>query len=72
MTAFKQKVCCTAEIGKSSVLTIGAYLIVMQTVLKCIKISPIFYIANANPNPTGPSTPHYGNYPPKLTDVWSA
>ena len=23
----------------------------------CIKISPIFYIANPNPNPAGPSTP---------------
>ena len=29
----------------------------------CIKISPIFYIANANPNPAEPSTPQYGNYP---------
>ena len=29
----------------------------------CIKISPIFYIANANPNPAGPRTPKYGNYP---------
>ena len=29
----------------------------------CIKISPILYIANPNPNPTGPSTPQYGNYP---------
>ena len=26
-----------------------------------INISPIFYIANANPNPAGPSTPQYGN-----------
>ena len=29
----------------------------------CLKISPIFYIANPNPNPEGPSTPQYGNYP---------
>ena len=28
----------------------------------CIKISPIFYIINPNPNSTGPSTPQYGNY----------
>ena len=28
-----------------------------------IKISPIFYIANANPNPAGPCTPQHGNYP---------
>ena len=27
------------------------------------KISPIFYTANANPNPAGPSMPQYGNYP---------
>ena len=29
----------------------------------CTKISPIFYIANANHNPAGPSTPQYGSYP---------
>ena len=29
----------------------------------CIKISPIFYIANPNPNPTGPTTAQYGNDP---------
>ena len=29
----------------------------------CIKISPIFCTANANLNPTGPSTPQYRNYP---------
>ena len=28
----------------------------------CIKISPIFYIANSNPNQTGPSTLQCGNY----------
>ena len=28
-----------------------------------IKISPIFYIANPNRDPTGPSTPQYENYP---------
>ena len=32
----------------------------------CINISPIFYIANPKPNPTGLSTPQYGNYPRKL------
>ena len=29
----------------------------------CIKILSIFYIANPNPNPAGPSMPQYGNYP---------
>ena len=29
----------------------------------CIKISPIFYMANPNPNPTGTGTPQYRNYP---------
>ena len=29
----------------------------------CIKVSPIFYIANAKPTPVGANTPQYGNYP---------
>ena len=35
----------------------------------CIKISPIFYIANPNPNPAGPSTLQYGNYPKRSTTL---
>ena len=35
--------------GKISIL--GAYLVI-QTVYVCIKISPIFYIANPNPTPS--------------------
>ena len=31
----------------------------------CIKISPIFYMANPNPNPTGASKPQCRNYPEK-------
>ena len=29
----------------------------------CIRISPIFFMANPNPNPAGPSMPQYRNYP---------
>ena len=36
----------------------------------CTKISPIFYIANFNPNPTGHSTPQYGNDPKKSSLNW--
>ena len=32
----------------------------------CIKISPILYIGNPNPNLTGPSMPQYGSYPKKF------
>ena len=45
---------------------IGAYLIMHYSL--CLKILPILYIANPNPNPTGPSTPQYGNYPEKNKD----
>ena len=34
------------------------------------KISPIFYIlANPNPNPAGPNTPQYGNYPQNVSQL---
>ena len=34
----------------------------------CIRVSPILYIANPNPNPTGPSTTQYGNYSSNRSD----
>ena len=36
----------------------------------CIKISPIFNIANPNPNPAGPDTPQYGNYAKKSSKLF--
>ena len=41
----------------------GAYLVLHYANSLYIKISPIFFIANPNPNTTGPSMPQYGNYP---------
>ena len=52
---------------KTFVVKISYWCVLNYADSLCIKISPIFYIAQANPNPAGPSMPQYGNYPKFLS-----